>query len=1452
MKKMRLAWLVTAMVSVIFVASCKHTTPDYSGAGAIDTVLQLEAPKVSAVAYPGLNYITWEPVASAKSYELYRNNTRLAAFANTVSLVYEDVAGSGSSDAIQNGISYTYKVVAISATDPSRAVYVKSSESSATVTANVPDYSKTALTLSGEYKLAENINSSLDDDGTITVTFPARAYLNYEIIAVNENKLAAYKDDFKSVPGSKVTYHGNLSKKDNKDYNATVNLPVTETGTQTILIRAISKASTLYHDDVVQAASVDISKLSVLQNTAHVGSSWIDDLSGIRVKFAPAQLSDGTYAKASQYKVFRYTNGEYKAVTAEIKDWHIDTLSSGTRPVYYFEDTDASKNITNNYIINVTDGTNYGTAISLTINYVAFTTQDTSVIEAYYSDVDAKTIHVSFKPAVIKYTDEAAPKEWYTVRRGTFDTFGNNVEWTTLDVELKEDVITHTSGFVTDPADVVYCFDDVVADTSIDYRYLIEVSDGTSYGTVAYATVSAPDLDSCTTPVVVVTQNDVDEVEVKVIGVVKGEKLTLSKFVSDDSYAGIAYLHESAWKAVEDEAVTLETIEDIDEDGVVYVTYKYTVEINPKLFTSFRAVVSKEGMHDAVSYAYDKNYVVLSPETTILSTTAYADDSSVIKVEFEPAKFAANGEYLAKDNYKIIRLNSNTGAYSTLTGITIFEYTNGHLVYWFEDTVTDKSIDYTYYIVASDGKFYWDCAYDTVYAANVYDADQAAISAVLVAEDDDSRVNDIKVTVVADKAVTPVLTYTTLDQNYAPADDAEIEATVLKNAWIALELSAAKPSAYNATDNTYTAVIKNIELDADKVYIFRVVTSEEGKNDSVAYDASVITTKEFTLSNTTVVQAKYIAEDTENRSGTIRITIKPAVLKSTNVIAKTSNYKVYRSVSPTSDKYEGDELLADIVWKSTVDDDDNTVYYFDNDVTETAEDYVYKFVLFDEQNEVDAVVSIVPATTAYPVDEEESDTFEPESVTNFYVYNLCDDTDLVRNDVYLSTDIYSRETGDIIVTTAGSPVTKLNISYADLGEVPYDILNYEVDFSTVSGLTVNNLVYTVDTIAGEEFYTTVLYEAGNALKIGELTEGHTYTLRFTLTNKAGQTYSKDIQISVPKLTSIPNNTSVAAYVKESSDSDLALYGYTDNNITLNISDEAYIGYDKLDNYTYSASYISVESYTDENNFTLSSSSEWSTPVLISLTDFNVTDGYQTGFGVLKIENLADGVYLIKVVKTYKKDTSLTETFYVTKTINAVEDDSTSSVVAKNYVDGMSSWGTAKYINSATWSLASAINNEWTLTTNDQNVTLTLYRDYDLIGDSTPVTYSVYRRTVEEDIDSDLFANVNYEKITSTVSDPKDSGSGYWTIDFTDSSVRFNKKYSYIISAVDINGNENWVYFDVVDCTKFTDGSDTSDVAYACYPYGVADVTDTTAEPPVPAKDNVSVGSWVIKTLTITE
>ena len=364
---------LTLLASAALI-SCGAEGDDYSGA--VDTVLQLASPSVSAKAYPGVNYITWEPIAGAESFELYRttdgenSSTKIAAVSGTQT-EYADIAGSD--HVLSDGKSYKYTVIAVSSSDPSRSVYVKSSQASVSVTAIVPtagtnvadftdSYSKSYFKKLDSTNLSKNVTVSATD-GFVYAEYPATAGFKYGVTifdakeyealgndAVNNATTANYKADYKAEfkNASAITSAGNY-----------------------VAVAKIDSVSTLYTPTYVKLGSVEVKNIGESSATSGTSAAWIAEKTA-RISWTPAKLkATGENTATTNYRVYRSSDADNTWVSVEgsVVNGEKETTTAGTTTVasVYYIDDDTVEDNSIGYTYHVvhtvvhTDGTYYGT-----------------------------------------------------------------------------------------------------------------------------------------------------------------------------------------------------------------------------------------------------------------------------------------------------------------------------------------------------------------------------------------------------------------------------------------------------------------------------------------------------------------------------------------------------------------------------------------------------------------------------------------------------------------------------------------------------------------------------------------------------------------------------------------------------------------------------------------------------------------------------------------------------------------------------------------------------------------------------------------------------------------------------------------------------------------------------------------------------------------------------------
>ncbi len=463
--------LKSTVVAMLATAGLVLVSCDQPVSAATDTVLTIDSTSVTAKAYPGVNVVSWEPVAGANGYALFKYTNDVSKEVTTKNA--EDVLTYVDTD-IRDGVEYKYVVETKSNNSPStsRAVYVQNSKSRpAYATAIVPDYSVKSLDLYkyengkleenqdtlkelAEYVItADNIKVSKDNGNKLSIQFPEKAYLDYDIYTSIDNQLEKV--------GTKnwIESTSNLENaaETNKTYYSSKT--VADPGVYKIVIVASAKND--YYgisDEVISTQSVTIEKLS--GSGAAIESAYYKDAGqNVRVIFNKFTLSDGSDAPLSYYKVYRSVKGTalYEDVSGTVAEL---TALSGK---LYVEDAvaDSSKDYT--YTVVVTDGTRIAKCDTATVAaYKELNGTGGEIASAAYID-DGKTIRVVWNKFTMSYGSDV-DISCYKVYRA--DGSG--------DFKLLDATVTATDS----TKDSKYFIDDAITESNMYYTYKIVVTNG--------------------------------------------------------------------------------------------------------------------------------------------------------------------------------------------------------------------------------------------------------------------------------------------------------------------------------------------------------------------------------------------------------------------------------------------------------------------------------------------------------------------------------------------------------------------------------------------------------------------------------------------------------------------------------------------------------------------------------------------------------------------------------------------------------------------------------------------------------------------------------------------------------------------------------------------------------------------------------------------------------------
>lgn len=402
MKKTNLLKGALSVLAVsVLLASCTQVD------SRIDTVDTLETPSVKAVAYPGVNYISWNAVKGADGYKVSRT---VDGEAETIfRTLNKDVLHVTDSLSV-NDVDVEYKVYALSNSNPSRAVYVYDSNAgSASVTNIFPPVGTKAIDLpkyekdSGwdfdkdadnkEWKddfrpTAENIKVQLVD-GAIHVTFPTKAYLSTRVVGYTGNKEEIFDYKYPKYPsGSEPAYEYQNKFLSNKSV-------ITSAGEYKFkaIVNALNEGwQSAYYEqsEIALNTTITIPAVKTSKATGNITVKYIDDAQTIaRVQFEPAVSVDGKVFEVADYKVYRALRGTSNL--EEVKDLKKDSITIGgkTTVVYVVDDTVPANNVEYDYYVVLSkDGEFESKDLKVSLSEARFDTTEGGYVW-FYNLIDA-------------------------------------------------------------------------------------------------------------------------------------------------------------------------------------------------------------------------------------------------------------------------------------------------------------------------------------------------------------------------------------------------------------------------------------------------------------------------------------------------------------------------------------------------------------------------------------------------------------------------------------------------------------------------------------------------------------------------------------------------------------------------------------------------------------------------------------------------------------------------------------------------------------------------------------------------------------------------------------------------------------------------------------------------------------------------------------------------------
>lgn len=338
MKKLIKAIIASLTVLAAFTAfSCKQPDTALSE-------IELEEPKIQVKAFPGYNFVAWEPVEGASKLYVYRDDGTCVSNGSG-STNSANKGGSYIDINVQNGETYTYTAYAMvgeteivlkspgSETDQTlfKETYrEKGSSASCKIKAIVPPEGTSALDLvdydsdSKKYKLnAENIKVEVINN-RLWVSFPTKGYLYYEVAVYKGNELEVFdKVNVYAEAASNNSYDyvnldSNFTPVYNKNFysvngNYAKQIPVSGPGkysVQVIVGSSLPKNSSQYPESskITAKQTVEIIGLDTKGASTSIKAVEYVDEKTIRVIWVPAADCNKNIYAPENYKVYFQNN----------------------------------------------------------------------------------------------------------------------------------------------------------------------------------------------------------------------------------------------------------------------------------------------------------------------------------------------------------------------------------------------------------------------------------------------------------------------------------------------------------------------------------------------------------------------------------------------------------------------------------------------------------------------------------------------------------------------------------------------------------------------------------------------------------------------------------------------------------------------------------------------------------------------------------------------------------------------------------------------------------------------------------------------------------------------------------------------------------------------------------------------------------------------------------------
>ena len=1028
------------LTSAIFTSCGDAADTKYSASE--DTIITLDAPSVSGKAYYGFNYIWWNAIPSATSYEVYRNGIRQTTLDGNT---YTDAS-------VQDGVSYKYEVIAIgggsaagsSAGVPSRAVYLRASKGEITLTGNIPTPTEYENAVTSALSIDATGSSSKvkfeeASDGFFGVTFPAKAWLSYTVYVVTKGLVTEYSDPLTLATVADTSTVANADSLREENYDAHVVL-APSVGEKEIYVVASARAASLNASSVlasydkVSALSKDTASLEAIDEgtgPSSVKAYWLDKTAfTARVIFTPATTSANKADATTNHVVYSKRNNVWTKLTGEVKTE--DTVS------YYIDDTLADGDYDVTYYVVHTDGTRYGNKASTTLSAIAASYADAATFDfsaasstlsssrTIYGglafDEDNKTNDLVFDVTVSSGTTLALS---YAYDSSSQDTAIANAKAGTnlVDVTLPETTaqsaasnkkyLTYTI-VLKDLDNGSYVFRAVTSkDGKTDnYVYAGDKSDTALYQIKIGSTNIATEDPSLTIRTAAFDATDLFENDITIeASTAAGVEQTLKL------YYGYSATSAAAAQAIAKATPTaftwtVEPVVSVDSNGDEVITYNDVLKNVEEGYYYFILVAAETGRVSA----YDTQAKTVSSVLALDAPTTFTVELKDINagdyendVEINVTSAAADVEQtltvtygystssLAEAQYLAYTTSAKTWTWTTEA------IDNGNDTISYYDVIENLADGYYYFMVTASADGYLSATKEATAIAGttpaeikIADANKVlsapeTFTATLKDVTAGEYANDviISVTSAADKPVQ------TLTVKYGVSESSLAEAQYLvKTAQAKTFTWTTEPTVTENTEGKYTVTYNDIIEDlADGYYFFTVTASADGylsatKEAATTPEAGIkIAADDKALSAPTTFTVTKTALGSDKVVNDIEIKVVSAAAPIDQTITVTYGYSANSPEQAENYAYNASKVKT-IAWDatntgitSTPDSDGNYTIEYYQAVEDLADGYYYFYVVASDATEKYLAASEIATTT----ESAGNLTIDTAETTNIYV-----------------------------------------------------------------------------------------------------------------------------------------------------------------------------------------------------------------------------------------------------------------------------------------------------------------------------------------------------------------------------------------------------------------------------------------------------------------------------------